>query len=91
MVATDKKSQHSVSLFMPGRDLPARAPSALSTNLLFVSPAISLPTRPSTSERRYYRPPAPYGKVAVVDSKSRVVVFDVLSKEVVFQESGASR
>ncbi|CAM9409830.1 unnamed protein product [Pylaiella littoralis] len=31
------------------------------------------------------------GHVAVVDSKSRVVVFDVLSKEVVFQESGATR
>lgn len=30
-------------------------------------------------------------QVAVVDSNSRVVVFDVLSKEVVFQESGASR
>ncbi|CAM9714504.1 unnamed protein product [Scytosiphon promiscuus] len=30
-------------------------------------------------------------KVAVVDSKRRVIVFDVLSKEVVFQESGARR
>ncbi|CAM9146601.1 unnamed protein product, partial [Hapterophycus canaliculatus] len=29
-------------------------------------------------------------KVAVVDSKRRIIVFDVLSKEVVFQESGAS-
>lgn len=30
-------------------------------------------------------------QVAVVDAKGRVVVFDVLSKEIVFQENGASR
>lgn len=30
-------------------------------------------------------------KVAVVDAKSRVMVYDTLSKEVVFQESGATR
>ena len=30
-------------------------------------------------------------QVAVVDSVNRVVVYDLLSKEVVFQESGATR
>lgn len=47
------------------------------------------PPSPRLRPRQQIR--AIYRKVAVVDSRTRVLVFDVNTKEVVFQESGASR